>query len=52
MLTAIMIAMFYLGAAAGVMGAALMGTFASTDARRTQELEDDLTEIDLLRPAA
>lgn len=52
MLTAIMIAMFYLGTAAGVMGAALMGTFSSANGRRVDALEDVVTDIDELTRAA
>ena len=54
MLTAIMIAMFYLGTAAGVMGAALMGTFSSSskDGRGPEALGDVLAEVDELTRAA
>jgi hypothetical protein len=52
MLTAIMIAMFYLGTAAGVMGAALMGTFASKDGQLPESLEDVVTDLDELTRAA
>jgi hypothetical protein len=47
MLTAIMIAMFYLGTAAGVMGAVLMGTFSSADAHKAEALGvvPDLDEL-------
>jgi hypothetical protein len=52
MLTAIMIAMFYLGTAAGVMAAALMGTFASKDGQLTAGLGDTVTDRDELSRAA
>ena len=52
MLTAIMIAMFYLGTAAGVMGSVLMGTFGSADREQTETLGDVLTDLDELTRAA
>ena len=52
MLTAIMIAMFYLGTAAGVMGAVLMGTFAGGERREAESLGDVVTDIDVLSRAA
>jgi hypothetical protein len=52
MLTAIMIAMFYLGTAAGVMGAVLMGTFSPTEAEETEALDSLLTDLDDLGRAA
>jgi hypothetical protein len=52
MLTAIMIAMFYLGTAAGVMGAALMGTFTPNQRERTESLDDVVMDVDALSRAA
>jgi hypothetical protein len=52
MLTAIMIAMFYLGTAAGVMGSVLMGTFGSSDGEQTEALGGVLTDLDELTRAA
>ena len=52
MLTAIMIAMFYLGTAAGVMGAVLMGTFSSDDAQQAETFSGVLTDLDELTRAA
>jgi hypothetical protein len=50
MLTAIMIAMFYLGTAAGVMGSVLMGTFSSShrDGAEALGLVAELDELDEL----
>ncbi len=48
MLTAIMIAMFYLGTAAGVMDAVLMGTFSSNDAEGTDALGGLVADLDEL----
>ena len=42
MLTAIMIAMFYLGTAAGVMGAVLMGTFGQNERRPAESPGESL----------
>jgi hypothetical protein len=52
MLTAIMISMFYLGTAAGVMGAALMGTFAPSERRNQESLDENVTDLDELGRAA
>ena len=52
MLTAIMIAMFYLGTAAGVMGSVLMGTFSSHEGEKTETLGDLVTDLDELSHAA
>jgi len=52
MLTAIMIAMFYLGTAAGVMGAALMGTFSSHEREKSEALGGLVTDLDELSRAA
>ena len=51
MLTAIMIAMFYVGTAAGVMGAVLMGTFTAGDSRTATSI-DVVSDLDELSPAA
>jgi hypothetical protein len=51
MLTAIMIAMFYLGTAAGVMGSVLMGTFSSGE-REGAEALGLVVDMDELSPAA
>jgi hypothetical protein len=52
MLTAIMIAMFYVGTAAGVMGSVLMGTFTAGDSAKERSLDDVVTDIDELSRAA
>ena len=52
MLTAIMIAMFYLGTAAGVMASVLMGTFGRVERAEPESLGDVVTEIDALTRAA
>ncbi len=52
MLTASMIAMFYLGTASGVMGAVLMGTFRSVDSANVTSLEGLTGEPDDLSRAA
>ena len=52
MLTASMIAMFYLGTASGVMGAVLMGTFRSVDSGTVTSLEELPGEPDELSRAA
>ena len=52
MLTASMIAMFYLGTVSGVMGAVLIGTFRSVDSGRVTSLEGLTGEPDDLSHAA
>ena len=52
MLTAIMIAMFYLGTASGVMGAVLMGTLRATDEEKAEPLGDVVPVADELSRAA
>ena len=51
MLTATMIAMFYLGTASGVMGAVLMGTFRSIDSDRVKSLSEVVGSEELTRAA-
>ena len=52
MVTAIMIAMFYLGTASGVMAAVLMGTSRSSDSVRAEPLLDAVAARDELGRAA
>jgi hypothetical protein len=52
MVTAAMIAMFYLGTASGVMGAVLVSTSRSREAVVVPSLEDALPACDELRSAA
>ena len=52
MVTAAMIAMFYLGTASGVMGAVLVGTSRTRDAVAVRTLEEAVPASDELRRAA
>ena len=52
MVTAAMIAMFYLGTASGVMAAVLMGTSRSKESASTEPLLDVVTGRDELGRAA
>lgn len=52
MVTAAMIAMFYLGTASGVMGAVLISTSRSRDGAALPSLEDGAPESGELRRAA